>query len=233
MLQSFVLHKKQLNSFAPSQTKMLKITYALLVGMAFLFGALTAFVPTPTRPPQIVVAATEAAPSATVQPTAIKVNALATTEAKLSATAQPTAFLGLQTKGTPEVFVVRLSYYWPPLGGTNCHPNNWVPNADGARSPDGYLGRCVSLLMGENWRTWDRIGAACPPSIPLRSRIWIDGLQKSFYCVDRGGAVEDLPDGTRFIDILQDFAPWYPKASKIKDKYCPSTCFTSPAWLLE
>ena len=212
---------------------MLKITYALLVVTAFIVGAWAALPPTLTPQPQIVVAVTKVALSPTVEPTATKVNVLATTEAKLSATPQPTAFIGLQTKGPREVFIVRLSYYWPPLGGTNCHPANWEPNANNARGPDGYLGRCVSLLMGENWRTWDRIGAACPPSIPLRSRIWIDGLQKSFYCVDRGGAVEDLPDGTRFIDILQDYSPWYPKASKIKDKYCPSTCFTSPAWLLE
>ena len=212
---------------------MLKITYALLVVTAFIVGAWAALPPTLTPQPQIVVAVTKVALSPTVEPTATKVNVLATTEAKLSATPQPTAFIGLQTKGPREVFIVRLSYYWPPLGGTNCHPNNWEPNANNARGPDGYLGRCVTLLMGENWRTWDRIGAACPPSIPLRSRIWIDGLQKSFYCVDRGGAVEDLPDDTRFIDILQDYSPWYPKATKIKDKYCPSTCFTSPAWLLE
>lgn len=94
-------------------------------------------------------------------------------------------------------------------------------------------GVCKSLLLGEPWSTWLNIGAACPMSIPLRSRIYIEELNKSFYCVDRGGAIQDLPDGSKFIDLLQKSAAWYPDAVIITDRYCPSGCFLANGYVLE
>jgi len=122
---------------------------------------------------------------------------------------------------------LRLSYYNPALGGTNCHPANWVA------AHNGMQGVCKSLLLGEPWSTWLNIGAACPMSIPLRSRIYIEELNKSFYCVDRGGAIQDLPDGSKFIDLLQKSAAWYPDAVIVTDRYCPSGCFLANGYVLE
>ena len=125
-------------------------------------------------------------------------------------------------------FTVRISYYWPALGGTNCYPTNWIKDK---QHPMG--GVCRSKLLGEPWSSWVNVGAACPPSVKLRQRIWVDKLQRSYYCVDRGGAIQDLPDGTRFIDLLIPEPVWWENADVITDKWCPSGCITSIAWVME
>lgn len=137
-------------------------------------------------------------------------------------------FVGLPRDGGFRNFTVRVSHYWPALGGTNCWPANWIKDA---LHPMG--GVCRTKLLGEAWSSWAGVGAACPPSVKLRQRIWVDKLQRSYYCVDRGGAIEDLPDGTRFIDLLIPAPVWWPNADVIKDRYCPSGCLTSMAWVLE
>lgn len=141
-------------------------------------------------------------------------------------TPPPTPYAPVGRTGPYKEFTVRLSYYWPPFGGTNCHPANWQ------EPTPGNPGKCVTHLAGEPWSTWVKIGAACPPSIPLNSRIHIIALNKSFYCVDRGGAIQTLPDGTAFVDLLQPDAPYLHKGPIIKDKYCPSGCYTSKAYIL-
>lgn len=134
----------------------------------------------------------------------------------------PTPYVGLRSADQTQ-FVVRLTYYWPALGGTNCYPTNWKN------------GKCESRLMGEPWSTWVNIGAACSADIPLRSRIFIERLNKSYMCVDRGGGIIKLPDGSQFVDLLQQGLPKFKnwKEGIVVDKYCPSGCYTSKAWLLD
>ena len=135
-------------------------------------------------------------------------------------------FVPVPAKGQYQNMRLRLSYYNPALGGTNCHPANWKP----ATNP--YGGVCRTALIGEPWSTWVNIGAACAPDIPLRSRIYIEELKKAFICVDRGGAIQRLADGTQFIDLLQVHAPWYPNAEVIEDKYCPSGCLVANGYIM-
>lgn len=132
----------------------------------------------------------------------------------------PTPFIGLLDV-EPARFTARLSYYWPPLGGTNCHHANW------------RNGLCMTLLLGQPWSDWAGAGAACPPSIPLKARVYIERLKRSYYCVDRGGAIDDMPDGTKFIDLLQDRPPTFPDwdIGIIVDMYCPRGCYTSEAYV--
>ena len=139
----------------------------------------------------------------------------------------PTPFTALASV-TPRPMLVRLSWYWPALGGTNCYPTNWITDLEHP-----YGGVCRTKLLGQPWSDWAGAGAACPPSVALRSRIYVERLKKSFYCVDRGGAIEDLPDGTKFIDLLQDWPITFPDWDKgiIVDAYCPRGCYVSEAYV--
>ena len=111
------------------------------------------------------------------------------------------------------IIKLRLSYYWPAWGGTNCFPGNYKD------------GHCSSWIYGKHWYEWSGIGMACSPKIKLGTKIYIQELKKTFMCVDRGGAIEDLPDGTSFVDLLQWEAPYIYKGTIVKDKWCPSGCF--------
>ena len=125
-------------------------------------------------------------------------------------------------------FVVRISYYWPAYGGTNCYPANWIRDS---QHPLG--GICRSKLLGSPWSDWTGYGAACSPKIKLGDRIYIERINKVVACVDRGGAIEDLPDGTSFVDLLMPNMPWIRdwKVNIIRDVYCPRGCYTSNAWI--
>ncbi len=124
-------------------------------------------------------------------------------------------------------FTVRISYYWPALGGTNCYPANWIVQ------DNPYGGVCRSRLLGQPWSDWAGYGAACSPKIKLGDRVYIERINKVVACVDRGGGIRDLPDGTAFVDLLMPAMPrisdW--KTGVIRDKYCPSGCYTSRAWV--
>ncbi|MBA0907837.1 MAG: hypothetical protein H0Z55_00400 [Nitrosarchaeum sp.] len=54
-------------------------------------------------------------------------------------------------------------------------------------------------------------------------------------CVDRGGGIKVLSDGTQFIDLLQNDAPYIKdwKVGIIKDKFCPSGCYVTEGWVVE
>lgn len=76
----------------------------------------------------------------------------------------------------------RYSYYWPPLGGANCH------------------GDCIYMANGLPWRNYIGFAIACPESFPFGTRI--RHLGKIYECMDRGGAIVWLDDNTFWIDFL-------------------------------
>lgn len=114
---------------------------------------------------------------------------------------------------------IRLSYYWPDMGGTNCHSANW----------DQENKTCNAMLYGKPWQEWEDIGAACPAKYALGTKLWIHRLHRVVICVDRGGGIVTLPDNTSFIDLLQRDGIWVEdwRERIIKDKWCPSGCYWS------
>ena len=117
----------------------------------------------------------------------------------------------------------RISWYNPALGGTNCYPTNWQDN------------KCVSQLYGKPWEAWLNIGAACTENHALGTKIYLARLNRVVLCVDRGGGIKVLSDGTQFIDLLQNDAPYIRdwKVGIIKDKFCPSGCYVTEGWVVQ
>ena len=76
----------------------------------------------------------------------------------------------------------RYSFYNPDLGGTNCD------------------GECEIMASGEKVADWWDRGIACPPEMPFFTRIYF--LGEIYICVDRGGAIQYLEDGTFWLDFL-------------------------------
>jgi len=112
----------------------------------------------------------------------------------------------------PITYEARLSFYNPKLLGTNCHPANIVN------------GECTTKLLGLPWQAWIDKGVACPPEIPLKTRLRIPhyGVRQ---CVDRGGAIQRLPEafgGHIFIDLLQESPPLSPNGTIVRDYFSPS-----------
>ena len=137
---------------------------------------------------------------------------------------------------TPEPTVepqlrARLSYYWPPNLGPNCHPDNIVD------------GECTSWLTdGTRWHPWSwwhekYATVACPSDWKLGTRFYIPALQKTYICIDRGGAISILPDNTFFLDILQSEPPWVQDGvdgnSIVRDEYSPSGSYVVDVIIVE
>ena len=114
---------------------------------------------------------------------------------------------------------LRLSWYWPDLGGTNCHAANWNTETN----------KCSALLYGKQWQEWEDIGAACPSRYKIGTKLYIHRLDQTVVCVDRGGGIVSLPDGSAFIDLLQRRLIWVKdwRDNIIKDRWCPSGCYWS------
>lgn len=86
---------------------------------------------------------------------------------------------------------VRVSHYWPPLGGPNC-----------ARFVGG---RCVSrMASGEPWQAWTDQAAACVPEWPFGTRFRLYGQE--WVCLDRGGKIKTMA-GVPWVDLLTADAP--------------------------
>lgn len=198
------------------------ILFSFTIGMAFTFRKelLPDATAKPIQSDRVIYVKTTKTPVIVIRPT---VTPERTPTKTLKPTAVFTPFAGEKRNGPLKVFTVRISWYWPALGGTNCHNANWIE------------GLCRTKLLGQPWSDWAGVGTACPPSIPLKSRIYIDRLKRSYYCVDRGGAIDDLKDGTKFVDLLQDRAPTFPDwdLGIIVDQFCPRGCYISEAWILE
>ena len=99
------------------------------------------------------------------------------------------------------VLEARLSHYWPAFGPPNCHPDNWTGT------------ECTTMLSDgrnwEHWTYWVDIGIACPVRFDIGTKIAIEGFGTGIWtCVDRGGAISTLPDGTFFLDLLTREQPY-------------------------
>lgn len=88
---------------------------------------------------------------------------------------------------------VRVSHYWPPLGGPNCAVYIGEP-------PNG---KCVSKVWEgtQDWENWiGKNGIACPPEWELGTKLIIE--EETWTCMDRGGAIV-FQDGVPWIDMLR------------------------------
>lgn len=102
-------------------------------------------------------------------------------------------------QGEGQAIEVKVSWYWPPLGGTNCY--------------DFRNGYCHSpMRSGERWEEWVDVAIACPPEWPHHSQVVIDGRQ--WVCLDTGGAIKYGHDGIPWIDMLTQ-EPLYPFGSVV------------------
>ena len=111
----------------------------------------------------------------------------------------------------------RLSYYWPPNLGPNCHPDNVVD------------GQCTSWLTdGHRWHHWSwwhekYATVACPSEFPLGTKFYIPALKNTYLCIDRGGAVYTIEyDGRVRLDILQRDPVWVADGEVVRDKFSPA-----------
>lgn len=87
---------------------------------------------------------------------------------------------------------VRISHYWPPLGGTNCAIYIGTP-------PNG---RCVSKVRGgtQPWQMWiGKSGIACPPEWKFGTQVVVSG--RSWTCMDRGDAIQFV-NGIAWVDMM-------------------------------
>ena len=115
-------------------------------------------------------------------------------------TQTPTPFLVMATftpvaesrDSVGETILLKVSHYWPPLGGINCA--NYVN------------GRCLSnMASGERWKDWIEQAIACPPEFPFGTQIQIG--EKVWICLDRGGAIQ-IQDGYVWVDMLIKDPPY-------------------------
>lgn len=84
---------------------------------------------------------------------------------------------------------VRVSYYQPWLGGTNCS--------------DFENGICISkTASGEPWQDWMEYGAACPPEWDFGTRFTLPD-DSTWACIDRGGQIQ-IQDGIAWVDLLTE-----------------------------
>ena len=187
----------------------MKTEHKIVLGMALFGGAVTSiviyvgglFAPQPVTEP---IPAT-----ATLLPPAVSTVVAPTATATTAPTPTPTP------TAEPELRA-RLSHYWPAWGPPSCG-STW----DGVN--------CNALLSdGETWEHWSYFaewGMACPIQYELGTKFKIEGFGTGVWtCVDRGGAISVLPDGTFFLDLMSREQPYIPpgEAEVIYDDYSPS-----------
>ena len=94
----------------------------------------------------------------------------------------------------PEGIQVKISHYWPALGGVNCA--NFIN------------GECISkTASGQPWRDWIGKGAACARQYAYGTKFKLpDG--SIWVCVDRGSAIVVGNVGIAWVDLLQEYASY-------------------------
>lgn len=61
------------------------------------------------------------------------------------------------------------------------------------------------MSSGEHWQDWVDKAIACPPEFAFGTTFILpDG--SSWVCMDRGGAIQTLWDGTIWLDLLTEHA---------------------------
>lgn len=99
--------------------------------------------------------------------------------------------------------MVRVSRYWPPLGGVNCahFVNGDCLSAVSGCKPwvDDWLGK--EKVCGKSWEELKGWVTACPLEWPFGTRVKV--LEKEWICVDRGGAIQYV-DGIPWVDLMSD-----------------------------
>ena len=173
----------------------------IVVGMALLGGLITGSViyvgNTFAQATPVVVVAT---PTATLPPP------------NVSTVIVPTATT-MPTVTSAPVLRARLSHYWPQWGPPNCHSANWDGN------------KCEALLTDgkqwQHWSYWTGRGTACPREFERGTVFRIPDFG-DFICIDRGGAINMLPDGTFFLDLLTTTQPYVAGGTVIRDEFSPS-----------
>ena len=123
-----------------------------------------------------------------------------------------------------EIYRVRLSHYWPPLGPPNCHEVNWNNGVCTALLTDGQI--------WEHWSYWSGVGTACPKEFKKGTKFSIKGFG-IYTCIDRGGAITELPDGTFFLDLLTPEQPYVNGGEVIRDEYSPSGSYVVEATIVD
>jgi hypothetical protein len=126
---------------------------------------------------------------------------------------EPTTVPTTEPTLAPQLYA-RLSHYHPPLGPPNCIGINW----------DGQ--HCSSMLTNgkyyAHWSHWaEQNSTACPKEFKLGTVFRIDGFG-DYECVDRGGAINVLPDQTFFLDLLTPHMPYVHKGDIVTDRFSPS-----------
>ena len=66
---------------------------------------------------------------------------------------------------------------------------------------------------------------------PLGTEWHIPALGKTFICVDRGGAIQSLEDGSVFVDLLQPDIPYVHNGNIVRDQYSTSGAYLVEAWV--
>ncbi len=94
---------------------------------------------------------------------------------------------------------VRVSHYWPDLGGVNC-----------ANFKNGH---CISKLAnGQSWKKNAGIGIACPKELSFGTKIRIG--ERIWICSDRGSKI--IKDGNDYwVDMLL-MEPLYPYGTRLE-----------------
>jgi len=128
----------------------------------------------------------------------------------------------------PEVVDLRarLSHYYPAWGGANCHPANWNGTECTALLTNGQAG------YWQHWSYYEDWGTACPREFKLGTRFSIEGFG-TWTCVDRGGAIQMLPDGTFFLDLLTKEQPYVRGGEVVRDKFSPAGSYVVTVTLLD
>jgi len=87
-----------------------------------------------------------------------------------------------------EKIQIKVSRYWPPLGGTNC--SSW----------NGEI--CTSkMASNERWEYYVDRAVACPDELPFWTKVYV--FDQEWLCLDRGGKIDKI-NNVYWIDFLSE-----------------------------